>query len=129
MSSFLVQPLTNHSSHIKLLHNLFEYMFHIFVSLSFSHTVSFHLAPYNCLQHYHISYFFMQPLTNHLSSTILLHYLFIYIFYTFASFHLSHTISFSLASYNYLQQLLISSILIQPLTSNLSFTILLHNLL
>src|SRR6266849_29340 len=129
ISFILMQALTYHLLFTNLLHNIFQYILHTFICLFASYTVFFHLAPHNYLQHYHISYFFMQALTNNLLSTILLHNLFKYIFFTFASLYLSYTISFSLVSYNYLQQLLISSFLMQALTSNLSFTILLHNLL
>src|SRR6266852_521672 len=123
-----MQPLTHYPLCIKLLYNILYYIYHTFITLLPSYTVFFRLAPHNYLQHYHISYFFMQALTNNLSSTILLHNLFKYIFYTFASLHLSHTVSFSLAFNNYLKHISKSCFLMQALISYLRSLKLLHNL-
>src|SRR6266852_1821239 len=128
ISFILMQALTYHLLFTNLLHNIFQYILHTFICLFASYTVFFHLAPHNYLQHYHISYFFMQALTNNLSSTILLHNLFKYIFYTFASLHLSHTVSFSLAFNNYLKHISKSCFLMQALISYLRSLKLLHNL-
>ncbi len=110
ISYFLMQPLTNHPLRSKLLHNILHYIFHSFASLLASYIISFTLASNNCLLQYHISYFFMQPLTGYLLCAKLLYSIFQYIFHSFVPLPFSHTVSFSLAPHNCLLQYHISYI-------------------